>query len=121
MIIAVDFDGVFVENRFPEVGKPDTIVFEALKVLRGQGHRLILWTSRVGSRLTEAVALCNELGLKFDAINSGDPDNLAEYGTDPRKVYADVYIDDHSIWYTKGLLYAWLSEKIKEGNNNEQR
>jgi len=117
MIIAVDFDGVIVEDRFPDIGTPDLLVIASLSILRGRGHKVILWTSRVGDRLTEAVNLCSQLGLRFDAINSGDPDNLAEYGTDPRKVYADVYIDDHSIWYSKGMLYAWLNEKVKEDNN----
>lgn len=114
MIIAVDFDGVIVENKFPEIGEVDMLVVQSLKVLQSRGDKLILWTSRVNDRLAEAVALCDKVGLKFDAINSGEPGNLAEYGTDPRKVYADVYIDDHSIWYTKGLLYAWFSERIKE-------
>lgn len=114
MIIAVDFDGVLVEDKFPEIGEPDTIVFTALSILQQRGHKLILWTSRINERLSEAVKLCEQMGLKFDAINSGDPDNVAQYGTDPRKVYADVYIDDHSIWYGKGLLYAWLNEMLKE-------
>lgn len=114
MIIAVDFDGVIVEDKFPEIGEMDTIVVTALKILQGRGHKLILWTSRVDDRLAAAVAVCDSVGLKFDAVNSGEPSNLDEYGTDPRKVYADIYIDDHSIWYSKGLLYAWLNEKIKE-------
>lgn len=117
MIIAVDFDGIIVEDKFPGVGEPDLLVVGALRILRRQGHKLILWTSRVGDRLNDAVDLCRSLGLEFDAINSGDPDNLAEYGTDPRKVYADVYIDDHSIWYSKGMLYAWLNEFVKENDN----
>lgn len=117
MIIAVDFDGVIVEDKFPEIGEVDCLVVSALKLLQTRGHKLILWTSRVNGRLNEAVDTCDRVGLKFDAINSGEPGNLAEYGTDPRKVYADVYIDDHSIWYTKSLLYAWLNKMIKESNN----
>lgn len=117
MIIAVDFDGVIVEDEFPKIGEVDCFVVVALKQLQYKGHKLILWTSRVGDRLTEAVEICTKVGLKFDAINSGEPNNLAQYGTDPRKVYADVYLDDHSMWYTKSLLYAWLNEMLKENNN----
>lgn len=113
MIIAVDFDGIIVEDKFPEIGEPDTLVVTCLKFLQQQGHKLVLWTSRVGTKLDEAVETCNRLGLKFDAINDGEPENLAQYGTNPRKIYADVYIDDHSIWYTKGLLYAWFNEMIR--------
>lgn len=117
MIIAVDFDGVIVEDKFPGIGEVDCLVVSALKLLQTRGHKLILWTSRVNDRLAEAVDTCDRVGLKFDAINSGEPDNLAEYGTDPRKVYADVYIDDHSMCYTKSLLYAWLNKMVKENNN----
>jgi hypothetical protein len=114
LIIAVDFDGVLVEDKFPEIGEPDTLVFKALKMLQQRGHKLVLWTSRVGDRLTEAVNLCSSLGLEFDAINDGEPGNVNQYGTNPRKVYADIYVDDRSIWYSRGLLYAWLNEMLKE-------
>jgi hypothetical protein len=112
MIIAVDFDGIIVEDKFPEIGEPDMLVVECLKLLQQKGHKLILWTSRVDAKLAEAIDTCNWLGLKFDAINDGEPENLAQYGTNPRKIYADIYIDDHSIWYAKGLLYAWFNEMI---------
>lgn len=114
MIIAVDFDGVIVKDEFPNIGEPDTLVVTSLKLLQQRGHKLILWTSRVEDKLSAAITTCEQLGLKFDAINDGEPGNLAQYGTNPRKVYADVYIDDHSIWYSKGLLYAWFAEVIRQ-------
>lgn len=117
MIIAVDFDGVIVEDKFPEIGEVDCLTVSALKLLQTRGNKLILWTSRVDDRLAEALDTCDRVGLKFDAVNSGEPGNLSEYGTNPRKVYADVYIDDHSIGYTKSLLYAWLYKMVKESNN----
>ena len=44
MIIAVDFDGTIVENRYPDIGKEIPFATETLRMLIHDGHRLILWT-----------------------------------------------------------------------------
>lgn len=52
-------------------------------------------TCREGSRLEQAIEWCKEQGLEFDAVN----DNLSGlkiFGLNPRKVAADLYIDDMS-------------------------
>lgn len=98
MIFAVDFDGTIVENNFPEIGKPYTEFVDELKRLQGEGHKLILWTCRTQEYLTKAVEFCEqELGLHFDAINDNLPEIKREWNDDPRKVYADYYIDDKNI------------------------
>ncbi len=107
MIIAVDFDGTICENRWPEIGIPNTKLIKRLIKMREKGHRVILWTMRThspfygrepGSRdlLSEAVAFCEAQGLFFDGINEPDPDNARQFGDDSRKIYADIYIDDHN-------------------------
>ncbi|MGB0897409.1 MAG: hydrolase, partial [Flavobacteriaceae bacterium] len=58
LIIAVDFDGTIVTDAYPKIGKPQLFAFETLKRLQDDGHRLILWTYRCGSKLEEAVAFC---------------------------------------------------------------
>lgn len=115
MIIAVDFDGVIVEDKFPEIGEPDRELVALLQFAKDAGHKLILWTSRVDDRLEEAVRTCTELGLEFDAINDGEPENLALYGTNPRKVFADIYIDDRALGFSKFRTYLALTEIIKYG------
>jgi hypothetical protein len=60
-----------------------------------QGDTLILWTCRQGKPLEEAVEWCKTQGLVFDYINENPPDRIAIWG-DCRKVYADIYIDDHN-------------------------
>ena len=100
MIIAVDFDGILCENRFPCIGPQIDDMVSFVKELIGQGHEVVLWTSRVGEELTAAVDWCGARGIHFCAVNENAPSNIAKYkakypnGT--RKVYADVYIDDHS-------------------------
>lgn len=108
MIIAVDFDGVLVEDQFPEIGSPKNEMIELVKQIIAAGHEAVLWTSRTDARLAEAVRWCMAHGLKFSAINDQAPSNKAKYqhlypnGT--RKVYANLYIDDHNIGYDEDMV-----------------
>ena len=100
MIIAVDFDGILVEDRFPYVGPANYRMINFVKQLIEDGHELVLWTSRVGQPLQDAVSWCEAQGIHFCAVNDNAPSNKAKYqskypqGT--RKVCADIYIDDHN-------------------------
>ena len=96
-IIAVDFDGTLVEDKFPEIGKPIEKNWELLRKAQQGGAKIILWTSRDHERLDDAVKFCNERELYFDAIN----ENLAEcrtlFGNDTRKVYANECWEDKAV------------------------
>lgn len=93
-VIAVDFDGTLCERNFPDIGAPIMSVIEYVKRKKEQGDTLILWTCRVGRRLTEAVEWCKQYGLVFDYINESAPEMVERYGGDTRKISADEYIDD---------------------------
>lgn len=95
MIIAVDFDGTLAFTDYPKIICPVDMVIDYCKSCKRLGHTLILWTCRHGKELEEAVEWCEQQGLMFDYINENPPDRVAIYG-DSRKVYADVYIDDHN-------------------------
>ena len=69
-----------------------------LKGARRQGKKVILWTCRCGDLLEEAVAWCRMFGLEFDAVNENVAQTLEQYGTESRKISADVYIDDKACW-----------------------
>lgn len=105
MIVAVDFDGVLCEDRFPGIGAPDYEVVSLVRQLIDAGHEVILWTSRTGDRLTEAVEWCEGYGLRFCAVNENAPSNRAmyeaEYPNPSPKVYADVYVEDHDLLYRR--------------------
>lgn len=106
MIIAVDFDGVIIpEGCWPGVGEANAPLIEWLKELRAGGNKLILWTNRVNEPLDLAVSFCQERGLEFDAVNDNIPEVLEYFGTNCRKVFADVYIDDKAVCvkYVKGV------------------
>lgn len=102
MIYAIDFDDTLCENAWPEIGEPKLDVIEYCKALKRDGHKLILWTCREGDMLYTAVAWCSEQGVFFDAINSNLLERIIEYGGDCRKISADYYIDDRSL-FLKGV------------------
>lgn len=96
LIIAVDFDGTIVEDAYPKIGKPMLFAFETLKKLQEDGHRLILWTYRCGSKLDEAVKFCAANGIHFYAVNKSFTEEV--YTNDvSRKINADLFIDDRNI------------------------
>lgn len=115
MTIAVDFDGTIVTHEYPKIGKPIPFAIDTLKRLQSEGHHnIILWSVREGSLLQEAVDYCKERGLEFYAVNSSYPDEVPPTSTSPRKVSADVFIDDHNL----GGLPDWgvIYQMIQSGN-----
>ncbi|MFZ6038645.1 MAG: hypothetical protein ACOYU1_10520 [Bacteroidota bacterium] len=114
MIIAVDFDGTLHCGKWPEIGAPAPYSVEVMRKLHDDGHYLIVWTSRGGDLLINAINWMLEHGIPFDRINDNNPDNSALYGSNSRKVYAHCYIDDKNV----GGLPTW--PEIYELINNVQ-
>jgi len=114
MIIAVDFDGTIVEHDYPKIGKPIPFALDVLKKLqKEERHTLILWTVREGDLLQEAVDYCAKNGVDFYAANKNYPE---EEGDTPRKLMADIFIDDKNI----GGLPDWgiIYKAILSGSND---
>ena len=102
MTIAVDFDGTIVEYKYPKIGKEKPFAIQTLRTLQREGNKIILFTSREGELLDDAVAFCHERGLDFFAVNSNQPAN-ALFTRQTSKVIADVSIDDKNL----GGLPEW--------------
>ncbi|MDD5779839.1 MAG: hypothetical protein PUD40_02130 [Bacteroidales bacterium] len=113
MTIAVDFDGTIVEDRYPEIGRERPFAVATLKQLIQDGHRLLLWSVREGSRLEAAVKWCEERGVRFFAVNRDyDDDELTEM-RHSRKLKADIFIDDRNVgglpdW---GVIYQLIQQR----------
>lgn len=97
-VYSIDFDGTLCENAYPEIGAPKQDVINFCKARKAEGHKLILWTCREGELLAYAVVWCAEHGLHFDAFNQNLPERIAQWGTNPRKIGADFYIDDRNLF-----------------------
>lgn len=96
LIVAVDFDGTIVDDAYPKIGKTRIFAFETLKRLQQDGHRLILWTYRNGTKLQEAVDFCKANGIEFYAVNASFPEEKFD-DSRSRKIHADLFIDDRNI------------------------
>lgn len=108
MIICCDFDGTLL---LKDNGKdiPNKILIKALKKLQKKGHKIILWTCREGKGLQDAIVWCRHRRLKFDAIN----ENLDEQTKgSPRKVIADMYIDDSAVSLDRFLFLITMNDKL---------
>jgi hypothetical protein len=117
MTIAVDFDGTIVEHAYPRIGKPIPFAIDVLKKLqREEHHLLIMWSVREGDLLEDAVEYCKRSGLEFYAVNKNYPEETS--GIEPRKVNADLYIDDKNIggipdW---GIIYNMVKSGGSDGD-----
>lgn len=92
--IAVDFDGTIAVTRYPVIVDiiPEAQIY--LRKWKRKGIFLTLWTCREGDDLTAALEFCTFHGIQFDTVNANLPGRISEYGTDPRKIGADYFIDD---------------------------
>ena len=107
-IVAVDFDGTLsLDSQYPNIGRFNTHLYEALMELKGIGWSIVLWTCREGKELKEAVEWCANNGLKFDAINENPP----EVPFKSRKVVADMYIDDRAYMPTTAF-YKFIDDTV---------
>lgn len=119
-IIAVDFDGTLVTDKFPEIGEPKERVWTELLDAQKNGCKIILWTSRDHERLKEAVEFCIKRGLHFDAINENLDECKVLFNNDTRKVYANEYWDDKAVgsycdlMITEGRLSRDVFSAMKE-------
>ena len=96
MIYAVDFDGTLCKSAWPDIGEANTALIEFLKREKADGAELILWTMRKSWALLDALYWCEEHGLTFNAVNDNLDRLKKQFHNNPRKVYADCYIDDHN-------------------------
>ena len=76
MIIAVDFD-----DTLSIKDKPNHRLMSFLRQRQAMGDVVVLFTSRTGKRLNEAVKYCGKYGFFPNGVKGG-------------KLQADVYIDD---------------------------
>lgn len=130
IVIAVDFDGTIVKNKWPGIGK---LRFLAKPVLRWLYKRviLILYTCREGEKLGDAINELQKHQIKFDEYNANYWKRIHEYGGDCRKISADLYLDDKAFfpgWWVVPLVVIWLEwrerferrfyGKIRQRKNN---
>ena len=128
MIFGIDFDGTIVEDKWPEIGEPKQKVVDYIKQLQDKGHKWVLLTCRHDDGLISALTWLFNHGLYPAAVNDNTTEKIAEFNSNPRKVYADVYIDDHNAGgvYLPNLScygydFTWALRKMMDGKKVTRR
>lgn len=118
MIIVIDFDGVIVEKKYPEIGELRKDAKKVINWLYSEGHEIIINTCRTGFFEGEAQKFLEAQEINFHYINCNLPRLIEQYGQDCRKISGDVYIDDKCI----AGLPSWLEihQIIKNKENNSE-
>ena len=119
MIIAVDFDGTIVQDRYPDIGSEQPFATQTLRMLIDEGHQFILWTVRQGQTLEEAVEWCRKRGVEFYAVNKDFPEEDEEKNVSySRKLKVDMFIDDRNV----GGLPDWgvIYQMVHDGKTYEE-
>ncbi len=92
MTVACDYDGTLEIN-----GQMNATLITRLISAQRAGDCVILWTCRDGQRLREALQKLKKCGFCPNAVNENTPQTISKLKYNPRKVLADVYIDDKAV------------------------
>lgn len=91
LIVAVDFDDTLYD--FHKVGNSYEQVIKLVRDLKEIGCYIIIWTGNQDTSFV--VGFLKENNIPFDSINDEAPiSKKILNGKLPRKVYANVYVDD---------------------------
>lgn len=95
-IYAIDFDNTLAITRFPEIVAPNKKMVAFAKAVKAQGHQIILWTSRAGADLENAVEWCR---LQVITRSNGLCERCKARG-----IYKPGYIVHHKEYITPGNI-----------------
>ena len=113
----IDFDGTLCEHKYPEVGRPEPHVKEALEKLKEMGYEIIIHSCRTAvnwgrvnriEHIKKIEKFMKENKLPYDEI-------LTDSSYD--KPIADVYIDNRGVGY-RGNWQETIAEVEKLGYLN---
>ncbi len=108
-ILSVDFDGTIVENDYPRVGKLRPYAKETINDWYLHGIGIVINTCRSGKFEQDAIDFLKQHDIKYHYINENFPHLIDLYGSDCRKISADIYIDDKCLM---GLPAHWEMIKL---------
>lgn len=118
LYIAIDFDGTIVEENFPYIGKMKPFANKVINRLHYAGHQIIINTCRVDDMADQAREFLVNKKIHFDVFNENHPELIEKFGNDCRKLGADIYIDDKSIFCQN---VDWLEIEYELEKNYERR
>jgi capsule biosynthesis phosphatase len=96
--ICIDFDGTINYWQYPEVGKPQPKVIEALKSIKKMGYKIIISSCRTNLQLNPKTYE-EQVKIIEDYLNKNDiPYDEIDTGRNGKPI-AEIYIDDRAIYF----------------------
>lgn len=114
--IAIDFDGTIVHDEYPKIGSIIDGAKDTINMLHNLGIIIIINSCRTGKYEQEAKQFLLDKDIHFDYFNENDPVLIEKFGTDTRKISADLYIDDKNLFGTACWQYT-LNEILEQMGN----
>lgn len=105
LTIAISFDGIIVEDNYPDIGRMIEDADIMIRKLKLQGHTIIIYSDREHNKEKQAIDFLKAMNIPFDHFN-----NLKI------KSKADVYIDNKSLFYNEqpwSTIFYKLTDKAK--------
>ena len=116
LTISIDFDGTIVSSKYPNIG---TLQHGAREVINKwyEKHCVVINTCRAGEHEQAALWFLKDNGINFHYFNENPTHLIEQYGTDTRKLSADIYFDDKAA----GGFMGWeKAEKYVEWMENRK-
>lgn len=96
--IAIDFDGTITHYApHPELGEIREEAVRVIKRIRDEGGKICIWTCRCDDDEQRVIDYLARHGIEYDIFNEPFEDMCSFFGGNPRKVCAEIYIDDKSL------------------------
>ena len=108
-ILAIDFDLTICISDYPKLGTERPGAGAVIRQFVKDGYGVVINTCRSGVDLGNAINWLHQNNIPYHFVNSNFPHLISEYGSDTRKISADVYIDDKCL---TGLPKWWKIDKI---------
>lgn len=110
-VIAIDFDGTIVNDAYPEIG---TIKENAQRVINKLAETccILIFTCREGEYAKAAKCCLQKNKVIYMHFNDNCMLRKEKYGSDARKLGADIYIDDKNLFSYDSIDWNEIEARI---------
>ena len=94
-IVAIDFDGTLVADKYPSIGEPNLDMFQLCARLKEAGVKLILWTCRDGDFLKDAVDyICNGIAPQKRETVLSEEETVRDHADISSREFTNIDFED---------------------------
>jgi guanylate kinase len=113
LTIVIDFDGTIVNERYPNIDRLKRGARECINELYDAGHIIIINSCRSGDHEKHMRDFLRSCGIKYHVINNNYSPNIEKHGSDSRKLYGDIYIDEKCIFCNGIISWSHIRQTIQ--------